>query len=123
MRGSFDHLVGPEGEGAGERPPDGLGSLEGEEGGGRRGDRAGGGERGGGGVIHSITWSARRRKERGIVSPMVLAALRLIISSNFVGCSTGRSPGLAPLKILLIGWGAPSKVVRTPAPVNENPRP
>jgi hypothetical protein len=31
---------------------------------------------------------------------MDLAALRLITSSNFVGCSTGRSPGLVPFKIL-----------------------
>jgi hypothetical protein len=28
-----------------------------------------------------------------------LAALRLMISSNFVGCITGRSAGLAPLRI------------------------
>src|SRR5262245_39602545 len=30
----------------------------------------------------------------------VLAVLRLITSSNVVGCSTGRSPGFAPLRIL-----------------------
>ena len=36
----------------------------------------------------------------GIVRPICLAAFRLIISSNFVGCSTGRSAGLAPFKIL-----------------------
>ena len=29
-----------------------------------------------------------------------LAALMLMTSSNFVGCSTGRSPGFAPLRIL-----------------------
>ena len=40
--------------------------------------------------------------------PMFLAVLRLITSSNFVGCSTGRSPGLAPLEDLIhIGSGAP----------------
>jgi hypothetical protein len=32
----------------------------------------------------------------GIVRPICLAALRLISSSNFVGCSTGRSAALAP---------------------------
>jgi hypothetical protein len=29
-----------------------------------------------------------------------LAVLRLITNSNFVGCSTGRSPSFAPLRIL-----------------------
>src|SRR5262245_1669181 len=33
-------------------------------------------------------------------SPSALAVLRLMISSNFVGRSTGRSAGLAPLRIL-----------------------
>jgi hypothetical protein len=32
--------------------------------------------------------------------PSALAVLRLMMSSNLVGCSTGRSLGLAPLKIL-----------------------
>src|SRR3989449_3955235 len=49
--------------------------------------------------------SARARMDGGIVSPSALAVLRLITSSNFVGCSTGRSPGLAPLKILLLTEG------------------
>ena len=49
---------------------------------------------------HSIIWSARDSTDGGIVRPRVLAVLRLITSSNFVGCSTGRSPGLAPLRIL-----------------------
>ncbi len=35
-----------------------------------------------------------------MVSPRAFAALRLIIISNVVGCSTGRSPGLAPLRTL-----------------------
>ena len=35
----------------------------------------------------------------GIVSPSAFAVLRLITSSNLVGCSTGRSAGLAPLRI------------------------
>src|SRR2546428_9829641 len=49
---------------------------------------------------YSMTWSARSNRVCGIVRPSALAALRLMTSSNFVGCSTGRSPGLAPLRIL-----------------------
>ena len=32
--------------------------------------------------------------------PSALAVLRLMTSSNLVGCSTGRSAGFAPLRIL-----------------------
>src|SRR2546427_11400640 len=32
--------------------------------------------------------------------PRALAVFRLMTSSNFVGCSTGRSAGLAPFRIL-----------------------
>jgi hypothetical protein len=49
---------------------------------------------------HSITWSARVNNCGGIVRPSAFAVLRLITSSNFVGCSTGKSAGLAPLRIL-----------------------
>jgi len=35
-----------------------------------------------------------------IVRPNAFAVLRLISSSNLVGCSTGRSLGLEPFKIL-----------------------
>jgi hypothetical protein len=47
--------------------------------------------------FHSITSSARSRIDCGIVSPSALAVLRLITNSNFVGCCTGKSAGLAPL--------------------------
>jgi hypothetical protein len=47
-----------------------------------------------------ITSSARKRSVGGIVRPSALAVLRLMTSSNFQGCSTGRSAGLAPFKIL-----------------------
>jgi hypothetical protein len=47
-----------------------------------------------------ITWSARSRSDCGIVSPSAFAVLRLITSSKLVGCSTGRSAGFAPLRIL-----------------------
>ena len=49
---------------------------------------------------YSITSSARVRIVGGTVIPIALAVLRLIRSSNFVGCSTGRSAGFAPLRIL-----------------------
>src|SRR5262249_50092239 len=49
---------------------------------------------------YSISSSALVSSEGGISSPSAFAVLRLTISSNLVGCSTGRSPGLAPFKIL-----------------------
>ena len=48
---------------------------------------------------HSITSSAPARSVCGTVRPSALAVLRLITSSNLVGCWTGRSAGLAPLRI------------------------
>src|SRR6476646_10058061 len=51
-------------------------------------------------VPYSITSSARASTEGGTVRPSALAVLRLIINSNLVGCSTGRSEGLVPLRIL-----------------------
>src|SRR2546426_6200187 len=49
---------------------------------------------------HWITSSARKSSDCGIVSPSALAVLRLMTSSNFVGCSNGRSPRFAPFRIL-----------------------
>ena len=49
---------------------------------------------------HSTIRSARNASAGGIVRPMALAALLLIANSNVVGCSTGRSPGFVPFKIL-----------------------
>src|SRR5262245_3575128 len=49
---------------------------------------------------HSITSSARASRLSGTVRPSAFAVLRLITSSNLVGCSTGRSAGLAPFRIL-----------------------
>jgi hypothetical protein len=48
---------------------------------------------------HSITSSARAMSEGGIARPISLAVLRLMTSSNRVGCSTGSSAGLPPLRI------------------------
>ena len=47
-----------------------------------------------------IIWSARSNTDGGIARPSAFAVLRLITSSNLVGCSTGKSAGLAPLSIL-----------------------
>src|SRR5215208_8125078 len=49
-------------------------------------------------VAHSITSSARARSVGGIVMPRAVAVLKLMISSNFVGCSTGKSAGFSPLR-------------------------
>src|SRR5215471_8702221 len=49
---------------------------------------------------HSITSSARASSDGGIVRPRAFAVLRMITSSNLVACSTGKSAGLAPVRIL-----------------------
>ena len=51
------------------------------------------------GAPYSITSSARARRVGGIVRPRAFAVLRLITSSNLVGSCTGRSAGLAPLRM------------------------
>src|SRR5215467_4377480 len=48
---------------------------------------------------HSITSSARERSVGGISMPSTFAVLRLMTSLNFVGCWTGKSPGLSPLRM------------------------
>jgi hypothetical protein len=62
-----------------------------------RGRRSGGGQAGA--QLYSITSSARRRNDSGIVSPSAFAVLRLTTNSNLVGCTTGRSAGFSPLRI------------------------
>ena len=49
---------------------------------------------------HWITSSAVANSVSGMVRPSVLAVLRLTTNRNLVGCTTGRSAGLAPLRIL-----------------------
>jgi hypothetical protein len=49
---------------------------------------------------YSISASAVASSDDGTSRPSALAVLRFITSSNFVGCSMGRSAGFAPLKIL-----------------------
>src|SRR6266508_2951465 len=46
---------------------------------------------------YSITSSARASRVGGTSRSSALAVLRLITSSNFVGCKIGRSAGFAPL--------------------------
>ena len=48
---------------------------------------------------YSITSSARASSMGGMVMPSVLAVSRFITSSNFVGCSMGRSAGFAPFRM------------------------
>ena len=49
---------------------------------------------------YRITSSAWKSSVGGTVRSKAFAALRLMTSSNCMGCSIGRSPGLAPLHIL-----------------------
>src|SRR5262249_1226918 len=49
---------------------------------------------------HSITSSARRMNDSGIVSPTAFAVFKLMLRSNLTGSSTGSSAGLVPRKIL-----------------------
>ena len=49
---------------------------------------------------HSITRLASASRFGGMSSPIAFAVLRLRISSNVVGCTIGRSAGLAPFNIL-----------------------
>src|SRR5262249_53623881 len=51
-------------------------------------------------AFHSITSSATSSRSRAISIFRDLAVLRLMTSSYLVGCSTGRSAGFAPFKIL-----------------------
>src|SRR5262245_27734290 len=49
---------------------------------------------------HSITSSARARSVAGTVMPSALAVFILMTSWKRVGCSTGKSAGWAPLRVL-----------------------
>src|SRR5262249_23974659 len=58
------------------------------------------------GLAYSIASSARAMIEYGNVNPITFAVLRLRTRSNFAACSTGKSAGLAPLKILSTKYAA-----------------
>ena len=65
---------------------------------------------------YSMTSSAWARIDCGIVRHIPLAAGRLTTSSIFVGCSTGRSPGLEPLRILSTRRAALCQILADVAP-------
>lgn len=48
---------------------------------------------------YSITWSARSSSDCGMARPSAFAVLRLMTRSSRAACSTGRSAGLAPLRM------------------------
>jgi hypothetical protein len=58
--------------------------------------------------VHSITSLASASNCGGTLSPSAFAVFVLITGSNLVGCSTGRSPGFAPLRILSTKVAAPA---------------
>jgi hypothetical protein len=49
--------------------------------------------------LYSMTSSANASSFGGTLTPSAFAVLRLITKSNLVGCWTGRSPGLLPLRM------------------------
>src|SRR5262249_38008559 len=49
-------------------------------------------------AFHSITSSARPSSGSGTIRPSALAVFRLMISSTFVDCWTGKSAGCSPLR-------------------------
>src|SRR6516164_6797800 len=51
-------------------------------------------------ALHSITSSARASSVGGTSTPSARAVGRLMTNSNLLDCTTGRSAGLAPLRIL-----------------------
>jgi hypothetical protein len=51
-------------------------------------------------ALHSITSSARVSSDSGTSIPSALAVFILMTNAKWVGCSTGRSAGWAPLRIL-----------------------
>src|SRR5262249_39446520 len=70
---------------------------------------------------HSITSSARNRNDSGIVKPIAFAVLRLTTSSNFVGCSTGRSAGFETSRILCTRAALRLNMCGTSAPYDIRP--
>ena len=50
-------------------------------------------------TVYSITSSARFCTDCGTAMPSALAVLRLMSSSTFVACCTGKSAGFSPLRI------------------------
>src|SRR5882724_4078365 len=66
----------------------------------RRGEEPGSTSKERSALHHSITWSARASSDCGMVRPSAFAVFRLMTRWYLEACSTGRSAGLAPLRIL-----------------------
>src|SRR5262245_20680935 len=49
--------------------------------------------------VYSITSSALASSDAGTVRPSIVAVSALMTSSNLVDCTTGKSAGLAPLRM------------------------
>src|SRR5262249_29839566 len=60
---------------------------------------------------HSLISSARAINVAGNSRPISFAVFALMNSSNLVGCSTGKSDGLAPFRILSINTPARMKML------------
>jgi hypothetical protein len=58
------------------------------------------------GMAWLMTLSSRVSTFGGIVIPICFADFRFITNPNFIGCSTGRSAGLAPFKFVHVIGGA-----------------
>ena len=50
-------------------------------------------------ALHSITSSVRASSVGGMVRPSILAVWALMTNSNYDACTTGKSAGLAPLRM------------------------
>ena len=64
-------------------------------------------------ALYSITSSARASRVGGTSKPIAFATIRL--TTNLVGCSTGRSAGFAPAKFDQVA-GAPLKSMKATVP-------
>src|SRR5215813_6158396 len=71
--------------------------------------------------LHSITSSAATSSLSGTVSPSAFAVLRLIASSNFTVCWTGKSAGFSPLRIRPRGAAGESKGVGNARAIADQP--
>jgi hypothetical protein len=67
------------------------------------------------------TSSARCCRNKGTSMPIAFAVFRLITSSNFVGCSTGRSAGLVPCNILDTNTALRRYICDMSAPYDNSP--
>src|SRR6516165_8692432 len=67
-------------------------------------------------LSYSMTSSARTSSVGGILMPRAFAVFRLIASSNFVGCSTGKFSGRSPRRSLCTSWALRRKMSGVCAP-------